>query len=262
MRTSVQLVLLWALLSEAKHGEGEQEENGEPISSSSIPITAIGSSMPLVPTTASAGIVPLSSTTPPPPEAFQLIAPENTTTCSHTTFFWSLSEAIDVPLTVIVTNERVVQQQESRPANSIDNTPLISRTVSANVSSSAGNITWNPVDVIEGWYAAIAFQTLNSSGVHDQSPAFFVQNGSDVSCIADVDPSNTSTTAVISPSSSPSPTSVSSTSTKHLTTGDLVGTVAGVIVGVLLLVAAFTFPRIWQRALPTARRPGGPYYLF
>ncbi|KAL4259709.1 Mid2 domain-containing protein [Pleurotus pulmonarius] len=256
---------LRAALSEAKHGlkHGGKEDDGEdaieePPSTASTPSNTTTIISTVQPSSSSSSA---TSTSLP----FQWDNPSNTSTCQSTTFTWRVSDSRTAPMTITVTNERVAQQGPGLPLpNTHDTTPLITRTVNKTASPSARRQDWPLVDVPQGWYVAIAFNPNEAVPQISRSPQFFVNNGTDVSCLPMplVFPS-------LSPSpSSPSPSAADTTpatpSRGSLATPQLIGTICGVVGAIALLVIVFTVPSIWNRFLPKQKpkRPGGPLLLY
>ena len=182
-------------------------------------------------------------------------SPANTTTCNDTTFSWKFEGQTSVPLTIQITNSFSVQ---NAIAPGYSRAMVSFRTLTTDVPSTAAELEWSPVDVDEGSYTAVAFDTSRAAGIFAQSSPFFVASGNNRTCLA-----NSSSTSSPSNTSSPSSSSRSSTG-KHLSRGALAGTIAGLASGVIILFLAFSVPRLLRHHLPTRRnrRPGGPYYLF
>ncbi|KAM5542615.1 hypothetical protein V8D89_003576 [Ganoderma adspersum] len=254
------LALLFAAVScaLAKHGAGEGDDGDDDVQST---VTTTPS-----PTTSSASTS--ASPSPTTTSPFQFLPPSNATTCSNIMLQWQ-STNLSVPLTLTITNERATA--EGTPSGA--GTTLVSRTLATNVSAAAGQFAWRTVDVPAGAYVAVAFDTARTAGIFVQSPSFFVQSGSDESCLASASNSSTSSDAptatsdAASSSSSPSDGSSGGAGAqeKTLSPGVLGGVVAGVVVGVLLLILAVTFPHYRKEVLVRRRRnrhPGGPYHLF
>ncbi|KAI1784055.1 hypothetical protein LXA43DRAFT_1125746 [Ganoderma leucocontextum] len=259
-----ELALLFAAAScgLAKHGAGDDGDDGPDVPSSTAP----------APTSSSASPSPTTTTS-----LFQFLPPSNATTCQNITLEWQ-SANVSVPLTLTITNERATASGSPSGAN----TTLVSHTLATNVSAAAGQFAWRSVDVPQGSYVAVAFDTARTAGIFVQSPLFFVQTGHDSSCLAaaaaaapssslasgsgsGASPSPTSSSASESSSSSESSGGGAGAQPKNLSPAVLGGVVAGVVVGVLLLILAATFPHYWKAALVRRRRnrhPGGPYHLF
>ncbi|KAI0261044.1 hypothetical protein BC834DRAFT_493890 [Gloeopeniophorella convolvens] len=247
------LLILSVLLASAK-GDGDGDKDATPTTtSSSHTSSSIYSSY--TPTTTSSG------------PQLQLDSPANTTTCGQTTIAWDFQGAGDVPLTVQIT-DAFASQMSFEPGNV--RLMVTFRTLTTNVPSTASQLTWGPVDVDEGFYTAVAFDTQHSLGVYAQSSPFFVESG-DRSCLDDAasSPSNSTSSSSSSSSTSntglPPPTASPGvrSSSKGINPRVLAGTIAGIVVGIIVIIAAFTAPRLFRRHLPTRnRRPGAPYYLF
>ncbi|TBU28999.1 hypothetical protein BD311DRAFT_721162 [Dichomitus squalens] len=279
------LALVFAILSVvpgmlAKHGEGGDDDDGAapatstPPASSTPPATSATSAPPATssptatstpPATSTAAAATSSTAPSPTPTPFQFLPPSNATTCQNVMLKWQSN--ISTPITLSVTNGRVINP----PASSSENSVLVSRTLSTNVSASAGQFMWASVDVPPGPYVAVAFDTSQNTGIFAQSLPFFVQMGQDSSCLA-----SASATSAPPPPGSPTSTSDSEASSgssdssagsqpKKLGAGVLAGVVVAVVVGVLLLILAATFPHYWKDAFIRRRQnqhPGGPYHLF
>lgn len=261
MRSGVLVqALLFALVVTSKHGEDESEDEPTPspvslVGSSTSSLTAAPSSTSNVGSSASATenqSTTLPAASPSPSSAMQFTPPNNLTACAGTAFTWHATVNSDLPLTVAVTNERIVAQGPQQA-------DLVSRTLTTDVAMSAGVVVWPTVDVPEGWYGTIAFDTAGAVGLFAKSQAFFVQVGSDDSCLTSA--SSSSSAAV------PSTTTLfpsSSAGSHRLSSGAFAGIVAGVIAGVGGITAAFVGLRRLRRARRSniPPRPGGPYLLF
>ncbi|KAI0654790.1 hypothetical protein C8Q70DRAFT_471683 [Cubamyces menziesii] len=263
--------LLWALYSlllvgtafakHGKDGDGDDDDTNE----NDDAVQSTDGNAALATTTVTSSAIPsgaaASST------SLHFLQPANATTCGSLTFRWD-STSSSAPLTLIVTNDRAVVNNTQGGPGSANDATLVSRTLSTNVLASAAQYAWSPVDIPQGLYVAVAFDTSRSLGILAQSPPFSVLPSGNTTCLASSSSGNaTMTTSVDSSSaSSPGPTSsAASDGPKMLSPAALGGTVAGVTVAIILLVLAFTFPHFWRRS-PTRRprgsRPGGPYYLF
>ncbi|KAL4253952.1 hypothetical protein ABKN59_003067 [Abortiporus biennis] len=228
--------------------------------------TPIPTSTPVSPSPSSTSpSAPSSSSTPSP---FQFISPGNLTLCQSAMLTWQYSAPVDIAMTITITNERAVGQGQT------SNSSLVSRMLTDSVSSKAQEYFWEQVDISDGPYVALAFDTNHTANILSTSPTFFVI-GQNQSCITDSPTSPTSSSTTTGSSDSPSPVSPTATSQtdsgggskmKTLSSGALAGTIVGVAVGVILLLLAFTFPHFLRHSLPrpsrTNRRPGGPYILF
>lgn len=249
-------LMLMSILAVAKHGEDEGESSvaDEPSPTSTTPS--------------------VSPTPTPSPSPFQFEQPNNATTCQSTLLNWRSSLPDVTAMTLAVTNERGAQSSFTNASDGSDGAtaPLVSQTLTTAVASNASHFNWTSVDIPEGWYIVAAFDTAQTAGISAESPPFFVQTGPDVDCLStasSISPDNpTSSTASPTPAQSQNadtnPTT-NSVGQKGLTPGALAGTIFAVIVGIIMLMLAFTYPRWWRHALVRRsqnRRPGGPYYLF
>lgn len=164
---------------------------------------------------------------------FVLNNPANTTVCDSLLLSWSYVGQSPISLTLAV-------QAQNSPFGDGTTTSLPSlsqpRILSTNISSSAANFHWNPVDVKEGWYNAQAYDTANTTGISASSSPFFVAQGSDTTCLLALGPTQSSTPNAPQPNDS-----------SHIPIGDIVGIALGVTAGVLGLVTAFVLPRMRKR---------------
>lgn len=274
--TTFIVVFILALSTSAKHGEGESEADPAetPISSSSSSVSASITQSTLTPPSAvpssestatsfSPSLSPSPSlSTPPsviptatsnadtsvPTNALQFLPPPNVTICDKATLSWEFAAPAHIPVTIVVSNQTMQANSSSKQTQ-----PVMSRTLSTTVDALLCEVVWPAVNVPPGQYHAIAFDTARNLSLSAVSSPFFVSGGSNTSCL------NSSSTSADS-SSSESPSSTKSGS-KNLSSGALIGTIAGVLVGVGGLVAAFTLPRMCQRSRRTPR-PGAPYQTF
>ncbi|KAG9225955.1 hypothetical protein CCMSSC00406_0006423 [Pleurotus cornucopiae] len=245
-----------------KHG-GKEEDDGE----DAIEEPPATTSFPSNTTTVISTVQPSSSSSSAASTSlpFQWDSPSNTSTCQSTTFTWRVSDSRAAPMTITVTNERVAQQGPGLPPlNTHDATPLITRTVNKTVSPSAQRQAWPLVDVPQGWYVAIAFNPNQAVPQISRSPQFFVNNGTDVSCLPTPPVFPSSSQSPSSPSPSAADTTSAPPSRGSLATPQLIGTICGVVGAIALLVIVFTVPSIWHRFLPKQKpkRPGGPLLLY
>ncbi|KAL7283032.1 hypothetical protein ACG7TL_002456 [Trametes sanguinea] len=256
-------LLLGAMPSTAKHGKGDNDGD-DTDEDDAVPTSSSGSSS--VPSSATSGS-PAATTTA---STIQLLQPSNVTTCQDLTLRWQSSAAVP-PLTLMVTNDRAVA---GSLGGSAGDGLLVSHTLASNISASAAQYRWSPVDVPQGTYVVLALATSRMLG---QSPPFTVIAGQNASCL-DSSVTGTSSTSPPVPDSSsigsssassstfsPSSSSTSNPQSKSLSPAALGGTVAGITVAIVLLLLAFTFPYYRRNSLtrrPRNSRPGGPYYLF
>ncbi|KAF8163183.1 hypothetical protein B0H34DRAFT_794922 [Crassisporium funariophilum] len=198
-----------------------------------------------------------SSSPPPSTQTFQFNDPSNSTTCERLVLTWNYNGQNAVAMTLAVRDQGQMTQStsEAQPPAST------SLTLTTDVLSNADIYTWIAVDVTEGWYIATALDTATTLGIHAQSSPFFVTLGTNTSCLPSnsVDnPNNSSTQSPLPSSVSPGPLSFS----QHAVgVGDIVGIALGVTAGVVFLIAAFVFPRLWRRELPTTKKKR-PYLLY
>ncbi|KAL5511884.1 hypothetical protein ACEPAH_5102 [Sanghuangporus vaninii] len=199
-----------------------------------------------------------------PSGALQFSPPANVTICEPAIFTWEFDASTSVPLAIVVTNERAVSAQSGPPGDA----PLVERTITTSVDARTCVVSWPQADVPEGAYSLVATDTAHSGILSAQSSSFFVQAGSDSSCLyrsstvsgsasqpADTAGSTSNDTA--DPPDSPQ-------SSRSMSIGAIVGTIAGILVGVGGLLFVFSLPRLRRHILrsKTPQRPGGPYILF
>ena len=146
---------------------------------------------------------------------------------------------------------------------------LVSLAIGNDISAEAEEATWHMVDVPPGRYQVVAFNTETSTApiINVRSTPFFVVAGN-TGCTEN--PISTSPISMVpSPTAAPQGNDASAASSTHkgMSPGALAGTIIGVVAGVILLLLAITYPRIWRRSFPIhssrARRAvGGPYVKF
>ncbi|KAK7059753.1 hypothetical protein R3P38DRAFT_2759140 [Favolaschia claudopus] len=182
------------------------------------------------------------------------------TTCSEATITWQYSPVTaDDPggLTLSITNENVAQPPA--PSTTVSGTfkppgsrglgrrADIQRPIASSIDPGLRTFTWTSVDAPPGWYEIIA--TLPFPDFSRQSQAFYVQNGTDTSCINST-PASSSTTS--DPTSPPASPTASSSSTISSSGGDGTlpvngaastskvnrGAIAGGVIGGLAVIAA------------------------
>ena len=266
--------LLWALYSlllvyaafakHGKDGDGDDDDTNE--NDDAVQSTDGNAAIATTSTTLTSSAIPSGATASS--TSLHFLQPANATTCDSLTFRWD-STSSSAPLTLIVTNDRAVVNNTQGGPGSANDATLVSRTLSTNVLASAAQYAWSPVDIPQGLYVVVAFDTSRSLGILAQSPPFSVLPSENTTCLASSSSGNATVTASADPSSASSTDPTSSADgnggPKMLSPAALGGTVAGVTVAIILLVLAFTFPHFWRRS-PTRRprgsRPGGPYYLF
>ncbi|KAK0458452.1 uncharacterized protein EV420DRAFT_356118 [Desarmillaria tabescens] len=142
--------------------------------------------------------------------SFAFKNPANTTVCGKTTFEWSTS--IDMGSMSLLVASR---GHSSR--------------LVATIPMSVHSFSWDLVTVPEGWYilqASVPAPTATTAVFN--SSAFFVDDGSDSSCITD----STSLVEIIAP---------------------VVGAAAGVAFAFIIVSTAYFHPRWWHRSLPSRR---------
>ncbi|KAI0329857.1 hypothetical protein GY45DRAFT_831915 [Cubamyces sp. BRFM 1775] len=266
------LLLNAAFAKHGKDGDGDDDDTTENDAAvqSGTGGDAVQSATTTPPGSMTSPAIPSGTTTAS--TALHFLQPTNATTCQSLTFRWDTT-SLSTPLTFIVTNDRaVVNNTQSGAAGSNDAT-LVSRTLSTDIPASASSYVWSPVDIPQGLYVVVAFDTSRTLGILAQSPPFSVLPSKNTTCLASSSAGNATVTASVDRSPVSSSLSSAPTSSagdddvpKRLSPAALGGTVAGVTVAIVLLVLAFTFPHFWRRSPTTRRprgsRPGGPYYLF
>ena len=205
---------------------------------------------------------------PSPTNVLTFTPPHNLTTCTQANFTWTFSGAQSTAISIVVTNER------STGFTVQGGGVLVSRTLSTPVQAATCFVVWDAVDIPAGQYSVIAFDTSRAIGIFSQSPAFFVQAGSNTSCLqtasqlsSSVPSPNSRVTSAPSRNTGVSDSStngnLSSPNSKNLTPGALAGTIAGVFVAVIGILAACILPRMWKRRLlRNAAENRRPYHLF
>jgi len=179
-----------------------------------------------------------------------------------------------LPLSLTVTNLGVIQTGPP-PSTSFRPTPTFSdvhaRAVPSGASGGVGinteivedadprtpGVVWN-VNIPEGWYQIVG--TIDATFAAE-SRRFYVQSGSDISCLPSI-PSSSSSPASSLPSSTPGqtstqtplPSSSSPPAQKDSRIGVIVGVVAGVIVFMILALIAYL---CLKRRKSTLDRPVG-----
>ncbi|KAL5490535.1 hypothetical protein ACEPAI_5368 [Sanghuangporus weigelae] len=199
-----------------------------------------------------------------PSGALQFSPPSNVTMCEPAIFTWEFDVSTSVLLAIVITNERVVSVQSGSPGQA----PLVERTIATSVDARTCVVSWPQVDVPEGAYSLLAADTAHSGILSAQSPSFFVQAGSDSSCLNQtstvsgsasqpVDTAGSTSNDTADPADSPR-------SSRSMSIGAIVGTVASILVGVGGLLFVFSLPRLRRHILRSKapQRPGGPYILF
>lgn len=227
--------LVWLLVAAAetvwcrRGGDGDADKPADPdapASTTSVSATSTSTT---------------SSATPSPSMSFTFTPPSNTTTCDSTTFFWSSSGVRGGTIALYILSNHTAPPDL-----------FINQTLTSNVSVAAQQFSWLSVVVPQGFYVVTASQpAVPQNGVSVTSPPFFVQNGSDVSCLVGIEASESKTTPASAPTISPY--SHHPIAASPLTTGSLIGTIVGAIVAVIVLAVAFRYPRWWRRALPSPK---------
>ncbi|THH18841.1 hypothetical protein EW146_g2200 [Bondarzewia mesenterica] len=154
-----------------------------------------------------------------------------------------------------------------RRQTSSTSVPTINQTLVTQLDPFAYNWTWSKVDVPQGWYVMEAFMGSSSA----QSTSFFVNNGTDVSCLIGSTPSSSSSSPASATSASSAASSSSSAivapvsgSSRSSHAGAIAGGVVGGVAFVSALLAALLFwfcrrrpSRARARALGTETGIGG-----
>ncbi|KAI8999033.1 hypothetical protein BD414DRAFT_476777 [Trametes punicea] len=267
-------LLLFAIPIVAKHGggEGDEDGDGDAATAAAASPASSGASSSTTPSEQSSSTTSAPGPPVPTSSPIQLFQPANTTTCQELTLRWQ-SDITTAPLTLMITNDRAVLGA-GQPAGS----KLVSRILTTNISATATQYTWSPVDVPQGAYVAVAFDTPRTLGITAESPPFVVLLGQDTTCLTSTVTAALVSSFIASSASNPTagadasepPVSIASSNAtgsqiKVLSPGALGGTVAGVTLVVVSLVLALTLSYYRENSLtrrPRNSRPGGPYYLF
>ncbi|KAK7449649.1 hypothetical protein VKT23_013123 [Stygiomarasmius scandens] len=160
-------------------------------------------------------------------------APSNVSTCDSTTFFWTPVGPSNT-ISLSVTNSG---------ASNDPSAEVISTTLTKSVSTDTQLFTWFDVDVTQGWYLVQAQLAAQPKTTLAKSAPFFVENGTDTSCVRP----HTQT------SPTPTPTPPPGTGGGHVPS-EIIGVVIAAIAACAILLVAFLFPRWWRRALPSNRK--------
>ncbi|KAF9003334.1 hypothetical protein BDQ17DRAFT_1326165 [Cyathus striatus] len=143
----------------------------------------------------------------------------------------------------------------------------ITFTLSTSIDPSSESFTWSSVNVSQGWYTLYAL--IPSYAYIQQSPVFFVQQGSDTSCISGTSTSGPTSTGVSSISSSHLSTSSSLAASSSSvaapvggassTSSPKVGVIVGVVVGgtALLVAVVLAYFCLQRKGKGLAFRKGG-----
>ncbi|KAL0070609.1 hypothetical protein AAF712_002450 [Marasmius tenuissimus] len=217
------------------HGQTAQDTSTSPTTS-----TAAGTSAAI--TSTKDGANPSSNPSPtlpaiPQNPGLRFLNPDNTSTCSSTTFFWTVTgDLAKESVALSVTNQGVQSYTPSEP---------LIHSFASNVSTDAQLFTWLRVDVPSGWYKAQA--DFANGTMASQSPAFFVFASTNTSCLG-----NNSEPAYSTPSTT-------LPGGHQLPKAELVGIIIGSMAGVAILVMAFAFPQLWRHALVSPKTRIRPY---
>ncbi|KAI0648296.1 hypothetical protein C8Q79DRAFT_565838 [Trametes meyenii] len=234
-----------------------QERNDSPSQASSSSLSTISAASPSLPAT-----------------TIEFDPPDNATACHSLAFHWQ-SNTLTAPLTLIVTNDRTLNGAHAGLSNDV----LVSRTIAADIPPSASQVVWNPVDVPQGAYIITAHDASRVQlGILSQSPPFFVFAEDRPTCSFTTVDNTTSSEPGLPPTTSTlptfaggsgasvSPSAVTGSQTKGMSSGGIGGMVAGIVVAVVLLLLAFglLYYRRKNSAPGRPRNPrvGGLYYLF
>lgn len=251
--------------------EGEGVSSTVPVISTSPVQTIVGSPTVNAPiasgsviqlSTAPASPTSASGAPPTPTNVFQFAKPDNVTICNALTFEWSYVNAVEIPMTLVVTNQQGLLPLNLEPVD----TPLVSQTLTNDISSNSGLFVWQSADVPIGAYVVVAFSTEFSFSdpiIASRSLPFYVRPGLDESCL-----NNTGWFTPTSTADGSAPTSLSGssevlTTKKSMSPGAIAGTVIGVVGGVALLAAAALFYRYRSKRIERHRgSQEGPYNKF
>lgn len=208
-----------------------------------LPVTPLSSSQSSISVTSSTSVPSSTIANLPTPsgsaDVLQISDPGNATTCQSLIFLWNYRGTNVNPVTLTIVESQDPYTTDLLSNTNYNHTAL--RTLETNVPATAQTYTWNPVNVTEGWYRVMAGMPSFTS--ETESAPFFVNNGSDLQCL---NSHSYNSTGSHKPSwmHRPHP---------HLGPGELIGVIIGAGIGVAVLGAAFFFPRLWRRALPTTK---------
>lgn len=221
-----------------RHGDGDDNEADTQPSV----VTNINSS----PSSSSPTILgPMSTPSPPSsPVSFRFLGVDNATTCQSLTFLWNYT-GTPTPTNDTRVTLTILTEESYASANRNQTKPIGLRTLQTNASLEVSSFTWSPVNVVSGTYRAMA-EISPTDSPPTFSASFGVQNGTDLSCLT----ANTTTGWPPYAHSTKKPTHIP----QHVGTGELVGIILGALAGVAILGAAFLFPRLWRRALPSPKK--------
>ncbi|KAF9052668.1 hypothetical protein BJ165DRAFT_1523438 [Panaeolus papilionaceus] len=184
-----------------------------------------------------------SNSFPPTPGSqyfLQFQTPSNTTVCSSLDLLWTFAGHDLFTMTLYIEPQNVSSQMTTQQI------PTSARVLSTDVAVMDSRYTWSPVIADSGWYIANSFDNKNSTGVMMRSSPFFIAPPMNDSCLQS--------------------TSNNSSSSNHLhqsrpSDGTIIGLSLGITAGVTLLLAAFLYPRLWRKELPSHDR-NRPYLLY
>jgi hypothetical protein len=166
-----------------------------------------------------------------------LHTPDQLVTCQSDNITWDYAGPLPAQLTLGITDINIDQNMSTTPP------PTIFKTLGFNIDATAENWTWQQVNVPSGYYVI-------EGGVPDvnaTTEAFFIMNGSDTSCLP-------------TQSATPSQTPVSGSSKKTNVAAIAGGTVGGVVVVAVAIMALLLWHRrnrVNSRHGPAVGRWGG-----
>jgi hypothetical protein len=246
----------------AEAGEGDVTSTSSP---PSPPPASAHTSTPTPSSTTSGGSATPSSL---PNSTFQWTPPDNTTTCTSTTFLWASHSQLFASLNMSLEVSNINISSHPLPSSG----PGVGGTIATNVTNASGVVinlqiyTWMKVNVPEGWYTVRAIPLVPSNstdddGDHDSdgddgvqslllSAPFFVKNGSDTSCVVDFSASSSRSSGSQTPSDSEAAQTPAAAASHRTDIPVLVGTILGALVAFVVLSIAFIFPQWYRHALP------------
>ncbi|KAI0747593.1 hypothetical protein C8Q80DRAFT_1353588 [Daedaleopsis nitida] len=288
----------------AKHGEGESDDD-DPPAPATAPSTAPSTFSPQAASSSSPSSSASASPSAGPPPFQFIQPANGTTCAPATLRWHAAAALGTTSMTLTVTNDRAATGPLASPASTsapalvsrtlttdvaaaaqaftwpqVDVPPGTYVAVARDTAGARGVLVQSPPFLVSGGADTGCVLAVNGTGVVSDSHSPGGSGSGSGSDTDDDDSGSGSDSDSDSGSSSqasgsgPTPTgtgAAASDSTtavaepKKLSPAVLGGVVAGVAVGVVMLILVFTFPHYWKARLERRarnRRPGGPYYLF
>ncbi|KAI8971263.1 hypothetical protein BD414DRAFT_386100, partial [Trametes punicea] len=209
------------------------------------------------------GTPTLSSSSPQstPTESFSFANVPFMTTCTAATVTWNYAGP-DEYISLFASTSIAPHPD----GDTVNSTALVMNApVALDIFAGLQSYTWSPVNLTSGWY------TLQAAGpdFQVQSQQFWINNGTDTSCLSAVSSSSISSTASTTPTTAPSviatsdatsPTSsalpipVSDAVSTHARTGAIAGGVIGGIAIIAAAIAAYVYFGVCRRTPTRSRR--------